>query len=94
MKKIITAFVFTLLTLSVFGQKPDLAQEDKIKWYISVKCTKDNEADIIIKAVLADHWHVFSLTHDPMKADFTGTTTKFVFEPNSAFKLIGSPLPL
>jgi thiol:disulfide interchange protein DsbD len=91
MKKLFPILFLLLIQLSAFGQTADYKQEDKISWYFSVKPINDTEADLIMKAVLADHWHVFSLTHDIEKADYTGTTTKFTFAPNSSYKLIGSP---
>lgn len=94
MKNLFTLTIITLFSLSVFSQKPDNVQGDnegiKISWYFTVKPVSETEADLVMKAVLADHWHVFSTTHDPMKADFTGTPTKFNFKPNSSYKLIGS----
>ncbi len=95
MKSLLSLLFIILFSTVSIGQKADYTQGDnegtKISWYFLVKPISDTEADLIMKAVLADHWHVFSLTHDPLKADFTGTPTKFSFTPNASYKLVGSP---
>jgi hypothetical protein len=52
--------------------------KDKIQWSFSVEYLPNNEANIIGKATLKDGWHIFSVDHDPNKADFTGIPTSFI----------------
>lgn len=63
--------------------------KDKIKWSFSVEKIDDNHAWIIGKAKLTEGWHIFSVNHDPAKADFTGSPTEFMFSKSSDFKLVG-----
>jgi mono/diheme cytochrome c family protein len=51
---------------------------DKIQWSFSVEYLPNNEANIIGTAKLKDDWHIFSVDHDPSKADFTGIPTSFI----------------
>ena len=52
--------------------------QDKIQWSFSVEYLANNEANIIGKATLRDGWHIFSVDHDPYKADHTGIPTSFI----------------
>lgn len=56
----------------------DKSWKDKIQWSFSVEYLPNNEANIIGKATLKDGWHIFSVDHDPTKADNTGLPTSFI----------------
>lgn len=61
------------------SQNNNLSQwKDKIQWSFSVEYLPNNEAYIIGKATLKDGWHIFSVDHDPTKADNTGLPTSFI----------------
>lgn len=71
-----------------------LAQMDswskKITWSFSIEKIDDSHAYIVAKATLVEGWHIFSVNHDPNKADLTGYPTTFSFVPNAKkYKLIG-----
>lgn len=62
---------------------------DKVTWTFKVVKVDENHADIVATAKLKEHWHVFSMDHDPAKADFTGMPTNFKFKPNANYRLVG-----
>jgi thiol:disulfide interchange protein DsbD len=83
------ALVLHLFTgFSAFAQPGD-SWTDKIQWSFKVVKVDDSHADIIATAKLKEHWHVFSINHDPAKADFTGMPTSFKFVENSNYRLVG-----
>lgn len=64
-----------------FNENESLKEDnwkDKIQWSFSVEYLPNNEANIIGKATLKDGWHIFSVDHDPTKADNTGLPTSFI----------------
>jgi hypothetical protein len=83
----------SLLVLFTWSTK-SLAQPgsnwgDFLKWNFSVKYEGNCEATLSATAKLATHWHIFSLFHDPNKADFIGVPTTLTFKKNKNFELIG-----
>lgn len=83
---------FLLSTALLFAALFSLAQgnwQEHIKWKFSVEKIDSSHAYIVGKATLFNHYHVFSVNHDPAKADLTGTPTTFEIKPNANFKLIG-----
>jgi len=62
---------------------------DKVSWTYKIQKIDHKTAYIIGTAKLIPGWHVFSVNHDPMKADFTGYATIFNFVPSSNYKLVG-----
>ena len=63
----------------------------KDKMTLDYSVTKDGDCKAVIKfkAKLVPGFHIFSISHDPEKADFTGTPTTIEVEPSKNFKLIG-----
>lgn len=51
--------------------------------------TSDCEATIEIKATLVKDWHIFSINHDPEKADFIGVPTVFSLTKSTNYQAIG-----
>lgn len=86
---------FLLSFLSFFFVISAMAQgkpwQENVKWNFEIKNVKNNKAqyDIIGKVKLFNHYHIFSVDHDPMKADFTGVPTEFKFTPSKNYKLVG-----
>jgi len=72
---------------STFGQIS--GWQDKVSWSYTVEKISDNEAYVVATAKLIKGWHIFSVNHDPEKADFTGYPTTFKFKTNKSYKLIG-----
>jgi len=70
-----------------------IAQQDswteKVKWSFKVVKVDENHADVVATAKLIEHWHVYSMNHDPAKADFTGMPTSFKFKTNDNYRLVG-----
>lgn len=62
---------------------------EKVKWSFKIVKIDENHADIVATAKLIEHWHVYSVNHDPAKADFTGMPTSFKFKSNENYRLIG-----
>lgn len=81
-------FTFVFITINVAFAQPD-GWQNKIQWSFSVEKIDDSHANIVAKAKLIDGWHIFSVDHDPNKADFTGYATNFVFKKSDNFKLNG-----
>lgn len=69
--------------------QPGDSWTNKIQWSFKVVKVDDNHADIIATGKLKEHWHVFSVNHDPSKADGTGLPTVFKFKKSADYKLIG-----
>lgn len=88
MKILFTLIALLTLTSNLFAQ-PSGAWFEKIEWDFSVRNDGDNTATIIATAKLVDGWHVFSINHDPAKADYTGVPTSFNFKANPSYKLKG-----
>lgn len=61
----------------------------KIQWSFKIEKIDDQTAFVVGTAKLKTHWHVFSVNHDPNKADMTGYPTKFNFAKSKDFSLIG-----
>lgn len=90
--------LFTWLTACTTNTIPEIAAQpggnwqDHLKLEASVKWTGDCEATLEIKATLAKNWHIFSIKHDPMKAEFIGEPTTFDIPKNNNYTLIGGTL--
>ena len=80
------SIILILFSFSFFSQGN---WQDHIKWKFSVEKIDSSHAYLVGKATLFNHFHIFSVNHDPKKADFTGTPTTFEIKPNANFKLIG-----
>ncbi|MFT5780096.1 MAG: hypothetical protein ACI837_003057 [Crocinitomicaceae bacterium] len=84
---------FALVVTSIMFTSNANAQgswRDKLTWTFKVQKIDANHAYIVGTAKLINGWHIFSVNHDPMKADFTGYPTAFNFIPSSAnYKLVG-----
>ncbi|MES2800143.1 MAG: cytochrome c biogenesis protein CcdA [Bacteroidota bacterium] len=86
---------FLFLTLFItFQSIISLAQPgsnwmEKITWKFKLEKIDDKTANIIGSATIIEGWHVFSVNHDPSKADFTGVPTSFIFKSSPNFKLVG-----
>ncbi len=83
------SFLFIVLFFSnlIFAQGGDWT--DKISWSFKVEKIDESSAFIVATAKLKDGWHVFSVNHDPAKADLTGFPTKFTFPNSKDFSLVG-----
>ncbi|MBI2257755.1 MAG: thioredoxin family protein [Flavobacteriia bacterium] len=81
-------FIFLFSLQWLFAQ-PGGDWTDKISWSFSIKKVDESTAKLIAQAKLKTGWHVFSVNHDPNKADMTGYPTKFSFSPNSSYRLLG-----
>lgn len=77
-----------LLLTSFSNAQPD-GWQNKIQWSFSVEKIDESHANIVAKAKLIDGWHIFSVNHDPNKADLTGYPTTFNFIESTDYKLIG-----
>lgn len=84
--KFISLLFFYLLTLGVSAQAPWKANAD-----LSHSVTKkdDHSVVLVIKAKIKPGYHIYSVSHDPAKADFTGTPSIIEVEPSKNFKLVG-----
>ena len=81
-----------LIILSLFVFSGAFAQPWKSQLTLDHSLVKkgDNKATLVIKASLIPGFHIFSVDHDPAKADFTGQkTTLELLEPSKNIKLVG-----
>lgn len=81
-----TAFV---LTVPQKAKAQGGTWSDKVSWTYKLQKIDDKTAYIVATAKLVPGWHIFSVNHDPMKADFTGYATIFNITQTKDFKLIG-----
>lgn len=88
--KKIQSHLFLILALFIFSSA--YAQPWKNQLTLDHRLVKkgDNKATLVIKATLIPGFHLFSVDHDPMKADFTGQPTAIeLLEPSKNIKLVG-----
>lgn len=82
-----------LMVLSVmFVSSYSIAQgswSDKVSWTYTLQKIDHKSAYVVATAKLVPGWHIFSVNHDPMKADFTGYATELKFVESGDFKLVG-----
>lgn len=81
-------FLTFFLTITTISSQP-LGWQDKIKWSFKIEKIDDSHANIVATAKLLEGWHIFSVNHDPEKADYTGVPTTFSIQSNKDFKVIG-----
>lgn len=79
--------IFALVSIAI--AQPGDSWKSYVTWSFSVKYDSNCEATLNATAKLAKHWHIFSITHDPNKADFIGVPTTLTFSKNSNYELIG-----
>lgn len=63
--------------------------QDKINWSFKLEKIDNKYAYIVGTAKIKEGWHVFSVNHEPEKADLTGYATKFIFNKSKNYKLVG-----
>ena len=83
---------FFLLLFSNLLKAQNSVMDDHIKWQFSLEKIDSNHAYIVYKAKIKDGFHIFSLSHDPSKADGTGIIPTFKVSKNSKIKVIGKPI--
>ena len=84
---------FTLLILlcSASLQAQNSLMDDHIKWSFSLEKIDETHANIVYQAKIVDGFHIFSLKHDPSKADYTGIIPEFKVRKNAKIKTLGGP---
>lgn len=87
MKSYFLLLSFFLTVTSLLAQP--VGWQEKIKWSFKVEKIDETHANIIGTAKLLEGWHIFSVDHDPEKADFTGVPTTFSLKSTKDFKVIG-----
>lgn len=60
---------------------------DKISWTFKLEKIDESHAFVVGTAKLKDGWHVFSVKHDPKKADLTGYPTRFNFDSSDKYSI-------
>jgi len=94
LKTLSLLLLFSLSGNSGFGYlsfaQPNSNWSDYLKLESSVKMDGNCEATVQITATLIKDWHIFSIKHDPEKADFIGSPTIFSIKKSSNFQLIGN----
>lgn len=85
MYKFITTITFALVAFFSWAQP----WKSQLSLDVTSKPLKNGEYEISITAKPAPGFHVFSVNHDPEKADFTGLPTTITMDPNANLKLVG-----
>lgn len=80
------------ITLTFFSQSQGM--EDFIKWQLTVEKIDDSHANLVFTGKITEGYHIFSLKHDPAKADGTGLVPEFDFKKSPNFKLVGKPFEI
>lgn len=85
MFKIITTLSFVLIAFISLAQP----WKNQLSLDVKLEPLKNGEYDVVIQAKPASGYHVFSVNHDPEKADFTGLPTTITIDANKNLKLVG-----
>ncbi len=68
--------------------------EDFINWQLSVEKIDDSHANLVFTGKITEGYHIFSLKHDPAKADGTGLVPQFEFKKSANYKLVDKPFEM
>lgn len=80
---------FTLM-LTFFGfSQPGGDWTDKLSWEFSLEKKDASHAYLVANAKIKKGWHIYSVNHDPNKADFTGFPTTFKFSASKNYRIVG-----
>jgi thiol:disulfide interchange protein DsbD len=80
---------FTFI-VSFFGfSQPGGDWTDKLSWEFSLEKKDASHAYLVANAKIKKGWHIYSVNHDPDKADFTGYPTTFKFLPSKNYRIVG-----
>ena len=90
MKNLIILLFSIFLAYSAFSQ----GMEDFIKWTLTVEKIDESHANLVFTGKITEGYHIFSLKHDPAKADGTGLVPQFEFKKSSNYKLVGKPFEM
>lgn len=83
-------FSCTAMPSEVVNAQPgNPSWQDYLKLEASVKMDGNCEATLQITATLAKDWHIFSIDHDPEKAEFIGSPTIFNIKKSSNYEAVG-----
>ena len=84
-------FILLLLFCSAAIQAQNSLMDEHIKWDFSLEKIDEMHANIVFQAKIKEGFHIFSLKHDPLKADGTGIVPEFKVRKNVNIKTIGGP---
>lgn len=80
MKKIILILALAFITQSIWGQVLT-----PVKWSYAAKRTNSNEAVVMLRAIIDEGWHIYSIN----QAKGGPVKTSFKFVPAASYILIG-----
>ena len=86
---LLTIISCTTQTENVLIAQPGGSWQDHLKLEASVKMEENCEATLQITATLQPDWHIFSIKHDPDKADGIGSPSVLSLGKNKFFSLLG-----
>lgn len=92
---ILIAILFSCTTMPsevVNAQPGNPSWQDYLKLETSVKLDGNCEATLQITATLAKDWHIFSINHDPEKAEYIGSPTIFTIKKSANYEAIGNTM--
>jgi len=80
---------FTVIVSFVGFSQPGGDWTDKLSWEFSLEKKDASHAYLVANAKIKKGWHIYSVNHDPDKADFTGYPTTFKFLPSKNYRTVG-----
>ncbi|MFT5581589.1 MAG: thiol:disulfide interchange protein [Psychromonas sp.] len=92
MTKLIKSLFMALALVFVLSNQANAQMDswqNKVSWSFEIQKIDDCSAFVVATATLIPGWHIYSVNHDPQKADFTGYPTAFVFAKSDKYKTVG-----
>ncbi len=86
--KSLILFLSLIVSYLTFAQ-PGVDWTDKLSWEFSLEKKDASHAFLVATAKIKKGWHIYSVNHDPNKADFTGYPTTLVFPTSKNYRVIG-----
>ena len=80
---------FTLMSTFFGFSQPGGDWTDKLSWEFSLEKKDASHAYLVANAKIKKGWHIYSVNHDPDKADFTGFPTTFKFSASKNYRIVG-----
>ena len=80
---------FTVFISFITFAQPGVDWTDKLSWDFSLEKKDASHAFLVATAKIKKGWHIYSVNHDPNKADFTGYPTSLSFPTSKTYRVIG-----
>ena len=92
MKNILLS-ILVCLSCQIFGQSFIGNEINKqITWMLSIEKIDDSHANLVYTGKLKNNLHIFSLNHDPSKAQGTGMVPEITIKKSTSYLIQKFPL--